>query len=213
MKRMVLAALPALLAGCDPEIPMAAALDGSAWDCSQWISAADATPVDDAIRESQRAADGLSWFVLEDFQEAKVESVKWMTTALGVYEIYLNGKRVGQEALKPGFTHAHKTRRSFTYDVTPLYRQCETNFFAAEVSAGWWCDQVCGFQGKVPAFRSVVEFTFSDGTKKLVGTSVRNWKAAVAGNIVHAAIFDGEECDARIAPPYSGSPFLKQPVA
>ncbi|MBP5285262.1 MAG: family 78 glycoside hydrolase catalytic domain, partial [Kiritimatiellae bacterium] len=39
------------------------------------------------------------------------------------------------------------------------------------------------------------------------------WKAAVAGNIVHAAIFDGEECDARIAPPYSGSPFLKQPVA
>ena len=50
--------------------------------------------------------------------EQKVSSAKWMTTGLGVYELFLNGRIVGEEILKPGFTHVLKTRRSFTYDIT-----------------------------------------------------------------------------------------------
>ena len=39
--------------------------------------------------------------------------------------------------------------------------------------------------------------TFADGTKKLYGTDLENWKAGIAGPVKHAAIFDGEEYDAR----------------
>ena len=45
-----------------------------------------------------------------------------MTAGLGVYELYVNGKPVGEEFLKPGFTHYAKTKRSFTYDITDIIR-------------------------------------------------------------------------------------------
>ena len=42
--------------------------------------------------------------------DKKVSRALWMTTGLGVYEIYVNGKLVGDEILKPGFTHYEKTK-------------------------------------------------------------------------------------------------------
>lgn len=48
-----------------------------------------------------------------------------MTTGLGVYRIFLNGKEVGEEFLKPGFTHFGKTRLSFTYDITEAFKKAK----------------------------------------------------------------------------------------
>ena len=45
------------------------------------------------------------------------------------------------------------------------------------------------------------ELTFSDGTQRLYGTNTTDWRAGIAGPVVHAAIFDGEEYDARISLP------------
>ena len=106
--------------GCDPTGERVAALDAELWAQSEWICAADAAVADDAAKKVQRAADGTSWFVREIENEGDVDSAVWMTTGLGVYEIYVNGRRIGSDALKPGFTHSQKTRRSFTYDVTTL---------------------------------------------------------------------------------------------
>ena len=80
-----------------------AALDASAWEASAWISAADAVVLQDGNKG--RAAEGASWFVSTLKIEQKVTSAIWMTSSLGVYEIYINGKPVGGEFLKPGFTH------------------------------------------------------------------------------------------------------------
>lgn len=181
------------------------ALDASAWDASKWISAADAIVLTD--QNKGRAADGASWFVSTVKNEQKVVSAKWMTTSLGVYEIYVNGQSVGNEFLKPGFTDVRKTRRSFTYDITDAFKTGANaeNTLSAQVTPGWWADKIVtqgyikGMFGKKCAFRGVLELTYADGSTKLYGTDLENWKAGIAGPVKHAAIFDGEEYDAREA--------------
>ena len=179
------------------------ALEASAWNDSQWISAVNAPVVKG--HNNGRAADGASWFVSTVKNEQKIVSAKWMTAGLGVYELYVNGKPVGGEFLKPGFTHYAKTKRSFTYDITDIIRTKPNaeNMLSVQVTPGWWGDKIItpggydGMIGKKCAFRGVLELTFSDGTKKRYGTDLENWKAGIAGPVKHAGIFDGEEYDAR----------------
>ena len=66
------------------------ALEGKAWEQSEWISALDAPTVTGIVnsRDNRRAADGASWFLTTIRNPGKVVSAKWMTTALGVYELY-----------------------------------------------------------------------------------------------------------------------------
>lgn len=178
-------------------------LEASAWNESKWISAVDAPVVKG--HNNGRAADGASWFVSTVKNEQKIVSAKWMTAGLGVYELYVNGKPVGGEFLKPGFTHYAKTKRSFTYDITDIIRTKPNaeNMLSVQVTPGWWGDKIItpggydGMIGKKCAFRGVLELTFSDGTKKRYGTDLKNWKAGIAGPVKHAGIFDGEEYDAR----------------
>ena len=206
-----------VFAGCDPNCsrmnsPRIEALDASAWESSQWLSAKNAPVYDGPVANGAKAASGTSWFVSEITNADAVRSVRWMTAGLGVYEVYVNGQPVGRDFLKPGFTHRDKTKYSFAYDVTKLLKAGagEKNVFAAEVSSGWWRDKIVtpvnksgGFAGRKSAFRGVLEFTFSDGTRRLYGTNRRDWKAGVAGPVVQAGIFDGEECDARQKPGYA----------
>ena len=178
------------------------ALNAQAWDSSIWLSAADAPVLKEWNHD--RAADGASWFVSTVKNDQKVTSAKWMTSGLGVYEIYLNGTPVGEEFLKPGFTHVLKTRRSFTYDITEAFKKGAgaENQLSAQVTPGWWADKIVTpnnhtMWGTKCAFRGVLELTYADGTKQLYGTDLDNWKAGVAGPVKHSAIFDGEEYDAR----------------
>ena len=200
-------ALLVAVVGCEPLSKRVDALDSSLWAQSEWISVADAPVFTGQSKDGARAADGTSWFVREIENEGEVKSAVWMTTGLGVYEVYVNGRPVGSdEALKPGFTHTGKTRRSFTYDVIGCLKKGkgEKNFFAAEVSAGWWRDKIVNFAGKKSAFRAVLQVTYADGSVKVYGTKADEWKAAIGGPVKHAAIFDGEEYDARVVPPYFG---------
>ncbi len=191
-----------------------AALEDSAWKSSAWLSAADAPVATDGDRKRQRAASGTSWFVGEVENALEVKSATWMTAGLGVYEIYVNGTRVGDDFLKPGYTHVRKTRRSFTYDVTSLMKGAKgaKNVFAAEVSAGWWRDKIVNYVGQKSGFRGVLKIVYADGSTKLYGTSPETWKAGVAGRVKHAAIFDGEEYDARETDPLTGSAAFKPAV-
>ena len=90
------------------------ALDDSAWECSEWISAADAPVVTGKVHSADNnlAANGASWFVSEPINGKQVQSAKWMTAGLGVYQLFVNGKPVGEEYLKPGFTHYATTKYS-----------------------------------------------------------------------------------------------------
>lgn len=91
----------------------------TAWQHSQWISVADAPVIRGSIEGNNvLAADGAAWFVTEFKNDKKIASARWMTSGLGVYNLYVNGKSIGAEVLKPGFTHYAKTKLSYTYNVT-----------------------------------------------------------------------------------------------
>ena len=197
-------ALLTAVACCDkPLYERIDALDNAAWESSKWLSAVDAEVAPDSVK-TYRAADGASWFVSTLKNEKKVVSAKWMTTGLGVYELYVNGNRIGDEILKPGYTSPDKTKFSFTYDVTKAFATAAAaeNTLSVQVTPGWWADKIVttkklGLEGKKCAFRGVLELTFADDTKTLYGTDLENWKAGIAGPVKHAGIFDGEEYDAR----------------
>ena len=180
------------------------ALDNAAWEVSKWISVVDA-PVAPEKPKCLRSADGASWFVSTVKNEQKVVSAKWMTAGLGIYQLFLNGEAVGEEFLRPGFTTPHKTKLSFTYDITKAFvkRADGENTLSVQVTPGWWGDKIVtpkkhlGMVGKKCAFRGVLELTFADGSKKLYGTNLTDWKASIAGPVKHAGIYDGEEYDAR----------------
>lgn len=195
------------------------ALNSSLWKESEWIAAVDAPVVKGVISGiiegtanelRERAADGASWFVSDVTNPEKVEKAVWMTTGLGVYRIFLNGTEVGNEFLKPGFTHYEKTRLSFTYDITDAFRKGsgQVNQLSAQVTPGWWADKIItpyghdGMIGSKPAFRGVLQLTFADGSVQNFGTNLTDWKAGIAGPVTHASIFDGEEYDARIPQGY-----------
>ena len=188
-----------------------AALEPSAWAASAWISAADAPVEEGVIGDATPAAPGTSWFVCARTNEGAVVSATWMTTGLGVYELYVNGRRVGTDFLKPGFTDWQKTKYAFTYDVTAAFRRApgEANILAAEVSAGWWRDKIVtptghrGFVGRKSAFRGVLELRFADGSVRRCGTNVTDWRAGVGGPVTQASIFDGERFDARRKPGFA----------
>ena len=189
-----------------------AALDDAHWSSSVWISAANAPVVTGRIEgKNERAADGASWFLTTVKNEKRVAKARWMTAGLGVYQLYVNGKSIGTEVLRPGFTHYEKTKLSFAYDVTDAFTTAAgaENVLSVQVTPGWWGDKIVtpggneGMIGKKVAFRGVLELPYADGSTQVFGTDTARWKAGVAGPVKHAAIFDGEEYDARIAPGYS----------
>lgn len=196
------------------------ALDASLWENSIWISAVDAPVVTGKITgKNKLAADGCNWFVADVRNNQKVVSAVWMTAGLGVYDLYVNGKLVGEEVLKPGFTHYAKTKLSFTYDVTDAFNQKKgaQNQLSAQVTPGWWADMIIthkredGMIGKKCAFRGVLELTYADGSKEYFGTNLNDWKAGIAGPVKHAGIFDGERYDARELPGYAVAEKLLTP--
>ena len=223
MRKLTLILLALALAlSCSEQKPVqkVSALPDEAWKASEWISVADAPVVEGRIQGVVHAAEGANWFVSNPSNEKKVNSAVWMTTGLGVYLLYVNGQPVGEEVLKPGFTHAQKTKRSYTYDVTSLLDKASgaANQLAAQVTPGWWGDKIVtpggheGMVGKKCAFRGVLKLTYTDGSEEFIGTNTADWKAGVAGPVKLAGIFDGEVYDAREKQGFETPEKLTEPV-
>ena len=168
------------------------------WKGASWISAADAREATDEEKKAQQAPEGTSAFYREIVNAKPLSRVVVSASGLGVFNVYANESRVGDEILKPGFTDAKKTKYSFSWDVTPLFKSAAgaTNFVSATVSTGWWNDKITGYRGKRSALIALVELTYEDGTVERVPTDV-SWRAGVGGPLLRAGIFDGEVYDAR----------------
>ena len=207
-KQLTFAGMMLLALACNAQQPVGKLIDYhlvKPWNESAWISAKDAQVVTGKVVDGTRAADGASWFVSNPRNAKKVKRAVWKTTALGTYELYINGQLVGEEVLKPGFTHYEKTKYSFTYDITKAFNKGagQENNLAVQVVPGWWADKIItpgghdGMIGKKVAFRGVLMLTYTDGSEEYFPTNLTDWKAGVAGPVTHAAIFDGEDYDAR----------------
>lgn len=120
-------------------------------------------------------------------------------TSHGMYEAQINGQRVGDAYLTPGWT-SYKTRLQYqTYDVTNLIKT-GANAIGVTLGSGWYRG-VMGFSnnkdiyGKDIALLFQLNITYSDGSKEVV-ISDDSWKANT-GAIEYAEIYNGETIDAR----------------
>ena len=124
-------------------------------------------------------------------------------TALGAYELRLNGQRVGQDVLPPGWTEFRKRVHYQTYDVTAQVTR-GANVLGAILGDGWYASDLAhlarrNVYGGRPRFLARLEVELADGTTQVV-MSDRSWKAAY-GPIQHADLLMGCAYDARLAMP------------
>ena len=132
--------------------------------------------------------------------DKKVERARIYASAMGLYELELNGKRVGDEYFTPGWT-AYDSRIQYeTYDVTSALKVGQ-NCLGALLGDGWFRGR-SGWEGKRDlygkklALLAQLVILYTDGTREVV-TSDEGWKAAT-GAILASDIYDGEIYDARL---------------
>jgi alpha-L-rhamnosidase len=120
-------------------------------------------------------------------------------SALGLYEMHLNGERVGQDRLTPGFTDYKKRVHYQTYDVTKMVKKGD-NAIGAILADGWYAGYF-GFKagrswwGDKPRLFAQLKVEYTDGTSETI-VSDESWKARY-GAIREADIYKGEAYDAR----------------
>ncbi|NUQ04473.1 MAG: family 78 glycoside hydrolase catalytic domain [Anaerolineae bacterium] len=131
-----------------------------------------------------------------------VQSARLYVTALGLYECSINGRRVGDEALAPGWTDYHKRVRYMVYDVTDLLQKGE-NVIGALLGDGWavghigWTHRQ-GYADR-PLLLAQLEITLASG-QKVTAVSDSTWKYQF-GPIASSDLLMGEEYDARLELP------------
>jgi Alpha-L-rhamnosidase N-terminal domain./Bacterial alpha-L-rhamnosidase. len=136
-----------------------------------------------------------------ELADKPIARARLYATALGVYEVLLNGSRVGDRVLAPEWTDYNKRVFYQTYDVTDALTG-GANALAAMIGDGWYCGHVAwsyNFYGTKPAFLAQLEVTYDDGTTDIIATDA-TWKAH-AGPILGSDLLMGEIYDARLEVP------------
>ena len=165
-------------------------LSATDWGAACWITAA-ATP-------------GTPLPLLRgDFTaRGPVTRARLYASALGIYQLTLNGLRVGDQFLAPGWTDYHQRIQSQTYDVTTLI-QTGANVLGAALGDGWYRGQVglgwTKVYGDELAFIARLRLTYADGSEAWFDTDA-NWRQAAGPRLV-ADLQNGEHHDARLEQP------------
>ncbi len=128
-----------------------------------------------------------------------VAQARLYVTALGLYEIWLNGRRVGSDHFTPGWTDYHIRTQYQTYDVTAMLQQGD-NVLGAILGDGWHSGYLVwennrNVYGDTPLLLAQLVVEYADGRTETVSTD-DSWKCAT-GAILASDIYHGETYDAR----------------
>jgi alpha-L-rhamnosidase len=151
------------------------------------------------IQSAERYMPGL--LVRKDFTAGKkIAAARVYVTSHGFYELYINGKKAGDEVFTPGWTSYNKRLQYQVYDVTGLL-QPGANSLGAMLADGWYRGSLAwennwGVWGKKLGLLCQLKVTFTDGSEQLVVTD-NSWKGTQDGPVTAAGIYDGETYDAR----------------
>ncbi len=132
----------------------------------------------------------------------EIKTARLYVTARGIYEMYLNGKRVGEDYFNPGLTQYNITHMYQTYDVTPLIIPGSKNAIGAWLGEGWWSGNITftgsnwNFFGDRQSLLAKLVITYADGSTMVITTNDRDWKFYNNGPIVYGSFFQGELYDA-----------------
>lgn len=115
-------------------------------------------------------------------------------SALGIYDAYLNGQRIGADELKPGWTDYNDTLLYNSYDITSYIN--ETNTIASMVGTGWWSGRnAFGSYGyNQPAFICQIVLEYENGTTQTISTG-EDWNYTKNTAVRFADLFNGETYD------------------
>jgi alpha-L-rhamnosidase len=137
----------------------------------------------------------------QTFEVAKpISSARIYATALGAYQLSMNGRKVSDEILAPGWTDFRERVIYQTYDVTSEIKSGK-NAFGALLAPGWystplqWYRQGYNYGDTPPALRAELRIEYKDGSVDWIVTDEK-WKADIS-SILFAEIYDGETHDAR----------------
>ncbi|AMR33636.1 alpha-L-rhamnosidase [Mucilaginibacter sp. PAMC 26640] len=129
----------------------------------------------------------------------KVSSAIAYITAHGLYEAQINGHRVGDAYLTPGWTSYNKRLQYQAYDVTDLLAT-GGNTIGVTLGSGWYRGLI-GFNNQMNVYGKDIALLFqmhvqyTDGTSEVINSD-DSWKSST-GEITYAEIYNGETIDAR----------------
>ncbi len=181
-------------------------LKNSDWN-ADWISADEKTVMrtetrykGNKPREVKLGGDKPAYMRKEFNANGGIVKARAYVSSLGIFQLYINGKKVGNDFWGTGWTDYGFRVQSNTYDITDMIRS-GNNTVAALLGGGWytgrmgWCLNSCNY-GDNPKFIAQIEIEYENGQKQVVLTD-SSWKWS-RGPIVAADIYDGEDYDARL---------------
>ncbi|HMB62793.1 MAG TPA: family 78 glycoside hydrolase catalytic domain, partial [Eudoraea sp.] len=134
--------------------------------------------------------------------EKKIKKARVYATARGIYELYLNGERVGDDYFNPGLTQYNKTQIYQTYDVTDQLKEHGKNALGAWLSEGWWSGNITysgenwNYFGDRQSLLAQLVITYDDDSEQVITTNDTAWKLYTDGPIRYGSFFQGEVYDA-----------------
>jgi alpha-L-rhamnosidase len=129
-----------------------------------------------------------------------IKSARIYVTGLGVYELEINGTKVGEEFLAPFYNDYHKWLQYQTYDITPLLQEGE-NAIGAMLGNGWYkgrfgfIDQLKELYGSQFGVLCEIDVTLEDNSHIIIGSD-ESWMCHPSP-VLESSIYDGEVYDAR----------------
>lgn len=132
--------------------------------------------------------------------EKPIKNAYMTATALGLYHPYLNGEKIGDDEMAPGWTAYQKRLLYQTFDVTDLLTEGE-NVWGAHLGAGWYkgtmgFERIRNIYGAVTAFSAQILVRYKDGSQEWFLTD--DSFTGCDSPVLFSEIYDGELYDARL---------------
>ena len=131
----------------------------------------------------------------------KIARARLYSTAMGIYEATLNGKKIGKDYFAPGFTSYFTNLQYQTYDIKSLLSEGE-NTLMFVIGGGWavgsfvWTRKNRHYADR-QALLAEIRIDYADGTTQVIGTD-ESWQVTEDGNYRFSDIYDGEVYDATV---------------
>jgi len=172
------------------------------FDDKAWKNAAEIVPVGKGVwGEIELASVSSAVPILRKtlkLADKPVAKARLYATALGLYQMNINGQRVGDILFAPEWTDYSKRMRYQVYDVTSMTKKGD-NVLAGLIGHGWYSGHIGNgnyrHYGKTPALSAQLEITYNDGTTDCIITD-DSWKTA-ASPILASDFMLGENYDAQ----------------
>lgn len=133
---------------------------------------------------------------------SKVSKARLYITSRGIYDVYMNGEKIGDDYFNPGLTQYNKHHMYQTYDVTERIKSGD-NVLGVTMGEGWWSGAITymgylwNLFGDRQSVLAKLVITYTDGTEEKLVTNPDTWTYFDNGPVVYSSFFQGEVYDAQ----------------